>query len=79
MRKHISVTRQRELLHQTLCVMPLKLIESALPWLVNSMTANEARNFVENMQLAGSVSVPLWLVVGIHIGLSLYNLSYKFV
>ncbi|BFG21102.1 hypothetical protein CerSpe_073750 [Prunus speciosa] len=55
-RKHISVTRQRELLHQTLCVMPLKLIESALPWLVNSMTANEARNFVENMQLAATVS-----------------------
>ncbi|KAM2931946.1 hypothetical protein FF1_040080 [Malus domestica] len=55
-RKLLSVKRQRELLHQSLCVMPLKLIERALPWMVNSLTANEANNFVKNMQLAAPAS-----------------------
>ena len=37
--------------------MPLKLIERVLPWLVGSLTEDEARKFLENMQLAGSTSV----------------------
>lgn len=57
-REHLSITRQQELLHQSLCVMPLKLIERVLPWLVKSLTANEAKNFVSNMQLTGSILFP---------------------
>lgn len=44
-------------MYQSLCVMPLKLIERVLPWLVGSLTEDEARKFLENMQLAGSTSV----------------------
>ncbi|KAL4633182.1 hypothetical protein ACB092_04G103700 [Castanea dentata] len=51
-RKNFSIKRQRELLYQSLCVMPLKLIERVLPWLVGSLTEDEARKFLENMQLA---------------------------
>ncbi|GMY15313.1 zinc finger protein BRUTUS isoform X1 [Fagus crenata] len=51
-RKHFSFNRQRELLYQSLCMMPLKLIERVLPWLVGSLTEDEARKFLENMQLA---------------------------
>ncbi|GMJ10846.1 BRUTUS, embryo defective 2454 [Hibiscus trionum] len=51
-RKNFSFKRQRELLYQSLCVMPLRLIERVLPWLVGSLTDNEARNFLKNMQLA---------------------------
>ncbi|MCE3051720.1 hypothetical protein HAX54_050588 [Datura stramonium] len=36
-RKHFSPKRQRELLYQSLCVMPLRLIECVLPWLVGSL------------------------------------------
>lgn len=38
-------------------MMPLKLIERVLPWLVGSLTEDEARKFLENMQLAGSTSI----------------------
>ncbi|XP_023920867.2 zinc finger protein BRUTUS [Quercus suber] len=51
-RKNFSIKRQRELLYQSLCMMPLKLIERVLPWLVGSLTEDEARKFLENMQLA---------------------------
>ncbi|XP_061357573.1 zinc finger protein BRUTUS-like isoform X2 [Gastrolobium bilobum] len=51
-RKHFSFKRQRELLYQSLCMMPLKLIERVLPWLVGSLTEDEAKMFVKNMQLA---------------------------
>ncbi|XP_022725493.1 zinc finger protein BRUTUS-like isoform X3 [Durio zibethinus] len=51
-RKNFSFKRQRELLYQSLCVMPLRLIECVLPWLVGSLTDNEARNFLKNMKLA---------------------------
>ncbi|XVF50560.1 hypothetical protein PTKIN_Ptkin04bG0111000 [Pterospermum kingtungense] len=51
-RKRFSFKRQRELLYRSLCVMPLRLIERVLPWLVGSLTDNEARNFLKNMQLA---------------------------
>ncbi|PKI43844.1 hypothetical protein CRG98_035678, partial [Punica granatum] len=51
-RKHFSFKRQRELLYQSLCMMPLKLIECVLPWLIGSLGKVEARNFIRNMQLA---------------------------
>ncbi|XP_023002699.1 zinc finger protein BRUTUS-like [Cucurbita maxima] len=51
-RKHFSFKRQRELLYQSLCMMPLKLIERVLPWLVGSLKEDEARDLLENMQLA---------------------------
>ncbi|CAJ1951937.1 unnamed protein product [Sphenostylis stenocarpa] len=51
-RKHFSFKRQRELLYQSLCMMPLKLIERVLPWLTSSLTENEAQMFLKNMQLA---------------------------
>lgn len=38
-------------------MMPLKLIERVLPWLVGSLTEDETREFLENMQLAGSTSI----------------------
>ncbi|XP_057960790.1 zinc finger protein BRUTUS-like [Malania oleifera] len=55
-RKHFSPKRQRELLYQSLCVMPLKLIECVLPWLVGSLSEEEARSFLRNMYLAAPVS-----------------------
>ncbi|RZB95248.1 zinc finger protein BRUTUS-like isoform X4 [Glycine soja] len=51
-RKHFSFRRQCELLYQSLCMMPLKLIERVLPWLVGSLTQDEAKMFQRNMQLA---------------------------
>ncbi|KAL3009543.1 hypothetical protein AAZX31_07G089500 [Glycine max] len=49
-RKHFSFKRQRELLYQSLCMMPLKLIERVLPWLIRSLTEDEAHMFLKNMQ-----------------------------
>lgn len=37
--------------------MPLKLIECVLPWLVGSVSDQEARSLLHNMYLAGSISV----------------------
>ncbi|XP_048329443.1 zinc finger protein BRUTUS [Ziziphus jujuba] len=51
-RKHFSLKRQREILYQSLCMMPLKLIERVLPWLMGSLTEDETKNFLKNMQLA---------------------------
>ncbi|KAK4484224.1 hypothetical protein RD792_011447 [Penstemon davidsonii] len=51
-RKHFSPERQRELLYHILCVMPLRLIECVLPWLVGSLSENEARCFLYNMHMA---------------------------
>ncbi|XP_047306955.1 zinc finger protein BRUTUS-like [Impatiens glandulifera] len=55
-RKHFSPARQRELLYQSLCVMPLRLIECVLPWLVASLGKEEARLFLRNMHLAAPAS-----------------------
>ncbi|KAM1737694.1 hypothetical protein ACFX13_016123 [Malus domestica] len=54
-RKHFSFKRQRELLYQALCMMPLRLIERVLPWLIGKLTEDEAYNFLKNMQLAAPV------------------------
>ncbi|KAK1553219.1 hypothetical protein Q3G72_031091 [Acer saccharum] len=55
-RKHFGPKRQRELLYQSLCVMPLKLIECVLPWLVASLSEEEARSFLQNMHMAAPAS-----------------------
>ncbi|KAF4400862.1 hypothetical protein G4B88_004405 [Cannabis sativa] len=51
-RKHFSLKKQRQLLYQSLCMMPLKLIERVLPWLVESLTEEDIQNFLRNIQLA---------------------------
>ncbi|KAL6529216.1 hypothetical protein OROGR_014839 [Orobanche gracilis] len=55
-RKLFSPERQRELLYQCLCVMPLRLIECVLPWLVGSLSDEEAQCFLCNMHLAAPAS-----------------------
>ncbi|KAF8390107.1 hypothetical protein HHK36_024629 [Tetracentron sinense] len=55
-RKHFSPKRQRELLYKSLCMMPLKLSERVLPWLVGSLNEEEARSFLQNMHLAAPTS-----------------------
>ncbi|CAH9084819.1 unnamed protein product [Cuscuta epithymum] len=55
-RKHFSKKKQREILYESMCLMPLKLTERVLPWLVGSLTEDEAKNFLNNMQLAAPAS-----------------------
>ncbi|KAL8531722.1 hypothetical protein ACS0TY_008353 [Phlomoides rotata] len=55
-RKHFSHERQQELLYRSLCVMPLRLIECVLPWLVGSLTQEEARCFLYNLHMAAPAS-----------------------
>ncbi|CAA0809025.1 zinc finger protein-related [Striga hermonthica] len=55
-RKLFRPERQRELLYQSLCVMPLRLIECVLPWLVGSLSDEEAQCFLSNMHLAAPSS-----------------------
>lgn len=55
-RSHFSPQRQRELMYQSLRVMPLKLIECVLPWLVGTISEEQARSFLLNMQLAAPLS-----------------------
>ncbi|KAI4357786.1 hypothetical protein L6164_001712 [Bauhinia variegata] len=51
-RKLFSPQRQREILYESLCLMPLKLIEPVLPWLMGSLSEEETRSFLQNMYLA---------------------------
>ncbi|KAK6921197.1 Zinc finger, CHY-type [Dillenia turbinata] len=55
-RRHFSFRKQRQLLYQSLCMMPLKLIECVLPWLVGSLSEEEAKDFLKNMHLAAPPS-----------------------
>ncbi|KAL6007536.1 hypothetical protein ACLOJK_033034 [Asimina triloba] len=55
-REYFSREKQRELLYKSLCVMPLKLVERVLPWLVGSLSEEEARSFLQNMHLAAPTS-----------------------
>jgi hypothetical protein len=48
-----SPEKQRELLYQSLCVMPLKLLERVLPWFIVKLNDAEAVSFLQNMRLAG--------------------------
>ncbi|XLU99016.1 hypothetical protein S245_013356, partial [Arachis hypogaea] len=45
--KHFSIKRQCELLYQSLCIMPLKLIKCVLPWLIGSLT-KDLKNISSN-------------------------------
>lgn len=38
-------------------MMPLKLIECVLPWLVGSLNETEVRSFLQNMHMAGEVLI----------------------
>lgn len=55
-RKHCSVKEQRNLLYQSLRVMPLKLLERVLPWLVAILQEEEAKDMLQNMRLAAPAS-----------------------
>lgn len=43
--------------------MPLKLVERVLPWLVGSISEEEARSFLQNMHLAGFFSIHLYIII----------------
>ncbi|KAI0513596.1 hypothetical protein KFK09_009623 [Dendrobium nobile] len=55
-RMHFSPDKQRELLYKSLCVMPLRLLERALPWLVSMLTHEQAKSFLHNIHLAAPPS-----------------------
>eukprot|EP00249_Psilotum_nudum_P024396 c29174_g1_i3 orf=1038-5078(-) len=55
-REHCSIEEQRVLLYQSLRVMPLKLLERVLPWLVGILSEEEAKSMLQNMRLAAPVS-----------------------
>ncbi|XP_010534220.1 PREDICTED: uncharacterized protein LOC104809834 isoform X1 [Tarenaya hassleriana] len=60
-RKNFSFKRQQELLYQSLCIMPLRLTERVLPWLAASLTEDEAKIFLKNLQ-AGAPTTDTALV-----------------
>ena len=47
-------------------MMPLKLIERVLPWLIRSLTEDEAHMFLKNMQSTGSMSIFEFASEGTH-------------
>ncbi|MCO5569786.1 hypothetical protein L7F22_023501 [Adiantum nelumboides] len=51
-RKNISKNEQRYLVYRSFRVMPLKLLERVLPWLVSALNEKEAKNVLENVRLA---------------------------
>ncbi|XP_020588456.1 zinc finger protein BRUTUS-like isoform X2 [Phalaenopsis equestris] len=55
-RMHFSLDKQRELLYKSLCVMPLRLLERALPWLVSMLTDEQAKSFLHNICMAAPPS-----------------------
>ncbi|CAN6451570.1 unnamed protein product [Victoria cruziana] len=55
-REHFGHKEQRELLYKSLCVMPLRLVERVLPWLVSSLKEQEAKYVLQNMRLAAPPS-----------------------
>jgi hypothetical protein len=69
-----SPEKQRELLYKSLCVMPLKLLERVLPWLVSKLSDEEASSFLQNMRLAGH----LFTLVILCCCLYTLNLALKF-
>ncbi|KAL5569562.1 hypothetical protein UlMin_026137 [Ulmus minor] len=78
-REHFDVKKQRELMYKSLCLMPLNMIERVLPWLIGRLNDEEAKNFLNNMQLAGSISVFLMVKSSKgHILFSNFNLMCSF-
>ncbi|XP_020264959.1 zinc finger protein BRUTUS [Asparagus officinalis] len=55
-RKHFSQKNQRELLYRSICVMPLRLLERVLPWLVAKLSDEEAQCFLKNLHMAAPLS-----------------------
>jgi zinc finger-like protein len=53
--KHLKEEEQHALLYQRLRVMPLRLLEQVLPWLVAVLSEEEAKEMLRNMRLAGSM------------------------
>lgn len=53
---HFSPDKQRELLYKSLCIMPLRLLERVLPWLVSKLTDEKAKAFLHNMCFAAPPS-----------------------
>ncbi|CAI5989915.1 unnamed protein product [Closterium sp. NIES-64] len=57
---HCSLDEQRQLVYRCLLVMPLRLLERVLPWVMTFVTKEEATEIVENMKLAApEMDVPL--------------------
>lgn len=52
-----SIEEQRALLYQSLRVMPLKLLERVLPWLVGVLNEDEAKEMLQNLRLAGNFNI----------------------
>ncbi|CAI5481068.1 unnamed protein product [Closterium sp. Yama58-4] len=60
LRQHCSLDEQRQLVYRCLLVMPLRLLERVLPWVMTFVTKEEATEIVENMKLAApEMDVPL--------------------
>ncbi|CAI5534729.1 unnamed protein product, partial [Closterium sp. Naga37s-1] len=60
LRQHCSLDEQRQLVYRCLLVMPLRLLERVLPWVMTFVTKEEASEIVENMKLAApEMDVPL--------------------
>ncbi|GJP43518.1 hypothetical protein CLOM_g2968 [Closterium sp. NIES-68] len=60
LRQHCSLDEQRRLVYRCLLVMPLRLLERVLPWVMTFVTKEEATEIVENMKLAApEMDVPL--------------------
>ncbi|KAH7331508.1 hypothetical protein KP509_20G037100 [Ceratopteris richardii] len=51
-RKHLTQSEQRHLVYSSFRVMPLKLLEKVLPWLVTALNNEEVRNLLINIHLA---------------------------
>lgn len=49
-----SIEEQRALLYQSLRVMPLKLLERVLPWMVAILSEDETKEMLQNLRLAGT-------------------------
>lgn len=54
-RSCFSQEKQHELMYQSLCVMPLKLLECALPWLVSKINDQERSLFHLNIHFGASM------------------------
>lgn len=52
---HCSIEEQRALLYQSLRVMPLKLLERVLPWMVAILSEDETKEMLRNLRLAAHV------------------------
>lgn len=54
--EHYSVEEQRTLFYQSLRMMPLKLLECVLPWLVAMLSEQESKEMLQDMRLAAPVA-----------------------